>query len=771
VAIDAVDETKYGVDLDKNGRITTAVKIAYEWAPRDGKTMSYVGQAKIEQAQGAVHLAAGMFPEQTEFLHTVRYVGFDDKDNITLSKRMKELRYMKKRTWQTYAKAEENALADMKERDDFPDRIDQIIGNAEQGINNGSGWILQGFIEDRNGSLRPQDFEETVSCIGCHGGMGINTDSVIGFPRKLASSHFQEGWYHWTQKGLAGLPEPKVEVRNGGVYYEYAYYLMYNRSGNDFRDNPEVNDKFFNPDGSVREDMLAQLHDNVAVLLHPSAERALTLNKAYQTIVQDQDYRLGREATVTPLKTVHESVAQDQPSGLLQATSIQQTNGWFGADDRTRTVGTSELRPVVAGKGMTGPSGIPYEVDWNGIIHKSRYVSDLPGVHFTFPQRLTLPTRRIVPVGNNSSCLTCHRIPYPAMPESHPTSGRLDWPRLPARAVQMAGMHQLTANRGQDQNGVWRPDGSMIAFVSNRTGAPQIWLMEKDGGSQQQLTKAPARHAWPDWSPDGSAITVWSFDPNSGTHSIKIVNVPDGTSQSLVTSSEMLDRPAFHPDGQLVAYAAQQKGNWDIWLVNLVDRRTTRLTSEPKMESNPLWSSDGKVLSYKVAPTTGVYNLTGQNFMTFENGMSNPTVHHWQGPQSVQMNHWSPDGGKIVYTAEVINHASSHDRVTYAAMISDLTLDATTAEASSTRLLAGGRTLGDRGPVFSPDGSKIAFWSWNKDATASIMLYDIMTSAVTALTAGGVDMYPQWSPDGTTILFETSSNGQVDLATLAVPSG
>jgi TolB protein len=294
--------------------------------------------------------------------------------------------------------------------------------------------------------------------------------------------------------------------------------------------------------------------------------------------------------------------------------------------------------------------------------------------------------------------------------------------------------------------------------------------MEKEGNNQRQLSQGSAVHGWPQWSPDGTAIVVWSYDPANRTHGVKIINVHDGTEHNLVTSREMLDRPAFHPNGDLVAYAAQWKGNWDIWLVRITDGKTIRLTNEPQMESNPLWSIDGKFLSYKVAPATGIYSLTGQNFMTFENGYENPSIHVWNGPESVQMNHWSPDGRKIAYTAEVISDTAGRDQVSYAAMVSDLNLDKKIATASSSRLLAKGCSLGDRGPVFSPDGNQVAFWAWNRNNTASIWLYDVQNATSSSLTSDGIDMYPQWSPDGSTILFESFIDGQIDLVTLPIPS-
>lgn len=765
-----VDENKYGIDLNKDGKIAAAKKIIFDWAPKEGRNMSYVGKAKDELENGRLHLAAGLFPEGTEFLHSVRYIGLDSNDKITLANRMKELRYMKKRNWQTYADLEEAALAEMKERDDFPDRISQIIGNAEQGLNNGTGWLLQGFIEDRNGELRPQNFEETIFCIGCHGGVGITTDSVYGFPRKLAANHYQQGWYHWSQKDISGLSEPKIEIRGSGVYYEYSYYLMYNKSGNEFRDNQEVVAKFYNPDGTIREDMLNELHDDISLLLNPTPLRALALNKAYRTIVEDQDFIKGRDANIAPVVTVYERVEQNLPTGVQQATNTDRFGGHFGPFCETEQGVNSVIAPAITGKGMAGPIGIPYEAGWQGIIHKSRYAIDIPGVHFTFPSRLTLPTRLIIPIGKNPACYTCHRIGYPTVPGSDQGKELFDLNQKTGEKRNQTGIQQLTTDMGQDQNPVWNSDGTKIAFVSNRSGSSQIWLMDHDGANKRQLSNGETIHSWPQWSPDGKNIVVWSYNPTDSHHAVKLINVADGKEKTLVQGPQMLDRPTFHPDGSVIAYAAQTGGNWDIWLVKVDSGKTIRLTSEPVMESNPLWTSDGQVLSYKIAPTTGAYNLTGQNFMTFENGYERPTLHEWDGPESVQMNHWSSDSSKIAYTAEVISNGSGLERVSYAAVVSDLHLQNGRAVASNNRLLAKNCTLGDRGPVFSPDGRMVAFWGWNKDNTASIWLYDLQKDTARSITNGGIDMYPQWSPDGKTLIYESDNQGQMDLMSISVPT-
>ncbi len=273
------------VDLDK---------IVYDWAPLQKRYMSYVGKAKQKK------LAAGLFPLGTEFLHSVRYIDIDEQNNIKMAARMKELRYARKASWRNYGQLEDLALDKIKEKDDFPDRLDQIIGNMEHGVSNKQGWILQGFIENAQGDLRPQTYEEHVFCVGCHSNLGATTDSMFAYARKLPG---EKAWYHWNQKGLKKLPEPPNN--------EYSLYLEKNGAGDEFRANVEIIEAFFKEDGSLKQDMLNKLHNDISLLLYPSPARALQLNKAYRVIVKEQSFKEGRDATITPPKNVHQQIEED----------------------------------------------------------------------------------------------------------------------------------------------------------------------------------------------------------------------------------------------------------------------------------------------------------------------------------------------------------------------------------------------------------------------------------------------------------------------------
>ena len=327
IAIAPVDENAFGVDLNQNGTLDTATEVVYRWAAPSydfetkryyGYSMYYVGQAQNAQIDNALHMAPGLYPEQTEFLHTVRYIDVDDNGSVGMAPRMKELRYGRKTTWNTYPQLSNAALAEIKDKEDFPNRLRTITGNGETGLNTGLGWVYQGFIEDREGYLRPQTYEETLFCIGCHSGIGAIEDSTFVFARKLDAGAKQMGWYHWTQADDAfkNLPEPRLADGR----YEYTFYLEQNGAGDEFRGNEEVMTRFFDANGTLKADEVEALHGDVSRLILPSASRALMLDKAYKVIVEEQNYIYGRDAHVVPAKNVWRQVEAGDATGITAVT-------------------------------------------------------------------------------------------------------------------------------------------------------------------------------------------------------------------------------------------------------------------------------------------------------------------------------------------------------------------------------------------------------------------------------------------------------------------
>jgi hypothetical protein len=293
VSIDAADEKTLGVDLDLDGKLGKATHVSFDAAPDgSGKTrMHYVGRARLEERAGKLFIAPGMFPVGTELFHTVRYLDVREDGTVAMAPRMKEIRYARKTQFSSYAIAQANTIKEAREQAESPDGILDVRWTSEVGVYSTRGWVLQGFIEGQDGELRPQSYEETAYCEGCHGGVGATSDSTFSFARKLGDRSPARGWFHPSQHDWTGTPEPK---RTDGLY-EYANYLGLAGDGGD----AEVRARFFDATGALRPDAVARLHEDVSTLFVPSPARALELDRAYLAIVKEQSFDHGRETPTT----------------------------------------------------------------------------------------------------------------------------------------------------------------------------------------------------------------------------------------------------------------------------------------------------------------------------------------------------------------------------------------------------------------------------------------------------------------------------------------
>ncbi len=283
-----LDETALKIDLDGDGRLSAAVTHVL-------RRNTYLGDA------GEIKLSHMLYPKDTEFLHTVRYIGVAAEGNIYNAARMKEVRYMKKNTLFSrdrivgayYKEAKEKHSGNLPTASDFGDR----------GISNSFGWLLWGFIEDADGHLRKQHFEEQFFCTGCHKTIGGTIDQTFSFPRKVAGA---AGWGYIDLRRVTDTPNL------GETKGEYLTYMERVNGGDEYRQNGEMLARWFNPDGAINAQKIESL-GSVYELITPSAQRALTLNKAYQAIVKEQSYLFGRDVVIQPATNVYQQIDPSTP--------------------------------------------------------------------------------------------------------------------------------------------------------------------------------------------------------------------------------------------------------------------------------------------------------------------------------------------------------------------------------------------------------------------------------------------------------------------------
>jgi Tol biopolymer transport system component len=124
---------------------------------------------------------------------------------------------------------------------------------------------------------------------------------------------------------------------------------------------------------------------------------------------------------------------------------------------------------------------------------------------------------------------------------------------------------QLTDESGFSMHPSWSPDGTRIAFMSDRDGDWEIYLMNTDGTGITQLTQNSNSDRFPAWSPDGSIIVFHSDrDGNDELYTITI----DGLTESRVTTDPASDTSAgWSPDGNWLVFQSDKDGDEELYIM------------------------------------------------------------------------------------------------------------------------------------------------------------------------------------------------------------
>ena len=136
---------------------------------------------------------------------------------------------------------------------------------------------------------------------------------------------------------------------------------------------------------------------------------------------------------------------------------------------------------------------------------------------------------------------------------------------------------QLTTHAARDANPAYSPDGTKIAFMSERDGDAEIYVMSADGSGQTRLTTNAATDDNPAFSPDGSRI---AFESNRDGNTEIYVMDSDGTDAANRTNSPASaeEDPAFAPRGDRIAFrTTRDNAAGEIYVMDASGSNPTRL--------------------------------------------------------------------------------------------------------------------------------------------------------------------------------------------------
>lgn len=238
---------------------------------------------------------------------------------------------------------------------------------------------------------------------------------------------------------------------------------------------------------------------------------------------------------------------------------------------------------------------------------------------------------------------------------------------------------------------------TQIAFVSSRTGAKEIWVMDYDGANQHPVTSLKSISLTPRWSPDASRIAFTCYAYANGVTGPQICmhSLDTGKSVAFPRFKGTNSAPCWNKDGSQLIFSSSMNGNPELYSISATGNALKRLTFSNGANTSPAWNPKTDMTVAFVGDRTGVPKLYLMNS---------------DGTNTIPLD--LPDKGYLI------------------------------------------------DPSWSPNGQLLAF-SWRRPSgNYDIYIMDVATQQIIEITRdAGRNERPSWAPDGRHIVFESTRNG------------
>ena len=152
-----------------------------------------------------------------------------------------------------------------------------------------------------------------------------------------------------------------------------------------------------------------------------------------------------------------------------------------------------------------------------------------------------------------------------------------------------------TSPKSEERYPCWSPDGSKIAFISDRTGTPNLYVADVEGRHLKQIVNSMSVCYMPSWqkTKDGERIVFGMHGKKAEMASIR----PDGTGLMMLGDGH---DPTLSPDGTRICYTGEVQGGVTVFIMNADGTHKRRVVQSvsPVGATFPNWSPDSKEIVY-----------------------------------------------------------------------------------------------------------------------------------------------------------------------------
>ena len=263
-----------------------------------------------------------------------------------------------------------------------------------------------------------------------------------------------------------------------------------------------------------------------------------------------------------------------------------------------------------------------------------------------------------------------------------------------------------------------------IAFVSDRGGNKEIYVMDYDGTNPRKITATGSIAITPSWSPVDDRIAYTAFRSQSQPQ-VEIVSATGGRQPFSQSTAVVNYVPSWSPDGKSIVYSSRRDGNYEVYLADADGRNPQRLTNSPRIDTSPVFNpATGRRIAF-VSARSG----TPQIYTMSSDGTDVQRV--TEGGGDAQNPAYSPDGKMIAFAWQKSGSAGF-----------DIFLFDITSQRFTQLTYSPGN---DERPAWAPDGKHIAFQS-NRSGSTQIYSMTLDGKKVLQLTnTRGINEGPTWS--------------------------